>query len=611
LVKKQNSMMCIETSFARFLDIINFIAPGYSYARYLKAFKCEQEKVFFPYEWMDSFDKLDHIQLPPKYCFYNALKKEHISVEDYCLCQTVWYRENMQTFRDFLVWYNNLDVAPFIVAIDRQQAIYRSKGIDMLKDAISLPGLAIKWMFIEAPQPTHISRSTTPSSGLAGALRDIQPIMLIDEPNKDLYHLIKSNIVGGPSIVFHRFHEAGLTRIRLAIYGVYAKLCQLVLGLDASALYLWCLMQPMPTGYPRRRRIEHEFRPDSMRKFSKTAQGWLEHLSWTLGLSIRHALKGGEVRLGNHGLPVDGFCAATNTVYQFNGCLWHGHKCSRTRGIKIHPTNGRKMTELYDDTLAKNEYLREIGYTVVVQWECEWEEEVSMTPEIKTFLSIFFRTLYPPYPKKNLEALVNSIRDGSFFGFIECDISVPAELKERFSEMGPIFKNVNVSREHLSEHMRAYAEISGDLARPQRMLIGSLFGEKVLLLSTLARWYLDHGMVITKIYQLVDYTPRCAFERFGESVSNARRLGDEDPDKELLASTSKLVGNSAYGKTITNKEKHRNVKYADGCAAASTHIRSNKFVSMEEIDDEFYEIVTQKRQVSVPLFLSTLCHSLA
>ena len=66
-------------------------------------------------------------------------------------------------------------------------------------------------------------------------------------------------------------------------------------------------------------------------------------------------------------------------------------------------------------------------------------------------------------------------------------------------------------------------------------------------------------------------------------MSDARREGDIDSSKALLADTSNLVGNSFYGKTITNKEKHRNVIYVDGSAAASARIRNTKFVSMEEV----------------------------
>ena len=45
----------------------------------------------------------------------------------------------MRTMRDFLVWYNNCDVKPFLEAIEAQVNIYRSKKIDMLKASVRSP----------------------------------------------------------------------------------------------------------------------------------------------------------------------------------------------------------------------------------------------------------------------------------------------------------------------------------------------------------------------------------------------------------------------------------------------------------------------------------------
>jgi hypothetical protein len=85
-----------------------------------------------------------------------------------------------------------------------------------------------------------------------------------DEKNKDLYDLYKNNIVGGPSIVFHRYHEKNKTFIRPAEY-TDPKPCQLIYGVDANALYLWSIMQKMPTGHFVRRKKEDGFkRQDAM-----------------------------------------------------------------------------------------------------------------------------------------------------------------------------------------------------------------------------------------------------------------------------------------------------------------------------------------------------------
>ena len=35
--------------------------------------------------------------------------------------------------------------------------------------------------------------------------------------------------------------------------------------------------------------------------------------------------------------------------------------------------------------------------------------------------------------------------------------------------------------------------------------------------------------------------------------------GDRDKDKALIAEMSKLIGNSSYGRTITNKENHHDI----------------------------------------------------
>ena len=105
----------------------------------------------------------------------------------------------------------------------------------------------------------------------------------------------------------------------------------------------------------------------------------------------------------------------------------------------------------------------------------------------------------------------------------------------------------------------------------------------VLLFSGLARWYLQHGLVITEIYELVKYYPRALFKEFGECVSQARRERDADPDKKILADTSKLIGNSCYGKTIVNKDKHREVVYVAGHSEASDLIASPRFESMVDL----------------------------
>ena len=59
--------------------------------------------------------------------------------------------------------------------------------------------------------------------------------------------MLKRSIVGGPSVVFTRYHEAGVTRIR-AHQLEEPRLCKKILGYDANALYPSTMLRAMPCG---------------------------------------------------------------------------------------------------------------------------------------------------------------------------------------------------------------------------------------------------------------------------------------------------------------------------------------------------------------------------
>ena len=120
-----------------------------------------------------------------------------------------------------------------------------------------LSGLAVLWLFGESTL-SGVRQGKAPvcmqGVELYREVRAHLPISLADEGNRDLYSLVRANLVGGPSIVFHRYHEASLTRLRSVKHGKTAKLCHSVLGVDANALYLHCMMWDMPMGNPVRTR---------------------------------------------------------------------------------------------------------------------------------------------------------------------------------------------------------------------------------------------------------------------------------------------------------------------------------------------------------------------
>ena len=207
---------------------------------------------------MKADEKLDYPELPPVECFYSSLRQTNVlgdSPEEiqanYKLCQEVWQREGMKTFKSFLAFYNERDEGPMVKACKSWLWYYHDTDkIDVLKDTIGLPSIA-RWRMYEA----------------ASKFPGFMGFSLTEDSHQNLEKLIVSNTCGGPSIVFTRYHEAGKTRLRelvsqtepdgagdhtycqpVGMSNGAAKLCEGVLGYDTNSLYPWCESQLLPVG---------------------------------------------------------------------------------------------------------------------------------------------------------------------------------------------------------------------------------------------------------------------------------------------------------------------------------------------------------------------------
>ena len=243
------------------------------------------------------------------------------------------------------------------------------------------------------------------------------------------------------------------------------------------------------------------------------------------------------------------------------------------------------MAVLLADTKKHTAYLRR-HVKVIEMWECEWKRERDPPPRQKCTMT--------------QQQIIAAVVDGTLFGMIECDIRVPSELRAHFAEMQPIFKNATVTRDDIGPFMRAYAEENDIMSTPRRMLVGSYHGKNILLATPLIQWYIAHGLVVDRVYQIVEYERKPCFRQFGESVSAARRDGDADPDKAIIADTMKLLGNSAYGKTVTNVDRHRNVAYCTE-VGTSACINNKRFRQLDAVTDNAYEITSNKSRVTYDL----------
>ena len=158
VIKKESTYTQIGARRFKFLDINNYLAGGVSYSAFLKAYKIPEAKSYFLYEWFDHVSKLDFPSLPPYKTFYLALKQKNVlkTKDDdddddlvseigkvhYQKLQVIWRDQGMTTFCDFLEYYKNLDIDPFVQAVEKMQKFYFDHRIDLFKVAVSVPGIA-------------------------------------------------------------------------------------------------------------------------------------------------------------------------------------------------------------------------------------------------------------------------------------------------------------------------------------------------------------------------------------------------------------------------------------------------------------------------------------
>ena len=571
-VKRNQSYLALRTEKLKFLDVSNFLAAGSSYAAFLKAYGCKQQKGYFPYEWVDSLEKLEEEQLPPHEAFHSKLKNTNISQEEYSYCEEIWEKAGMRSMRDFLVWYNNLDVVPFLEALDKMKNFWKPYGIDMFKDCISLPGIAMKFeMSFLKEQGVFLSAFHT----------------------AELYSLFRENMVGGPAIIFKRYAEADKTCIR----NNPEKICQKVVGYDANALYLWALSQPMPVGlYTHWQYAGEKFQPLYPWREADEWLAWASHQHQT---TLRTRLNNSEKRLGDRQLPVDGFDAVNNTPYQYMGCYWHGcPSCFPPEDP--HPTRRETYGFWYEKTKENIAYLEEIGYSPVIQWGCQWAKEKRDNPEIHRYLNSHFPGRDQQGKLKSPTQLLEQVRNGEFFGAVEVDLYVPDHLKPKFQEMTPIFKNTNITIDDIGPHMKQFAEEHESMPRPRRALIGSNKAEKILLATPLLQFYLEQGLVVTKVYQAVQWCSRPCLAPFGEFVSNARRDGDQG-GSTVVAETAKTVGNAGYGRFVMDVTRHENINYEQDESKVCRAINSLFFRDLQEVEEGVYELKSSKKKLKMNL----------
>ena len=225
-------------------------------------------------------------------------------------------------------------------------------------------------------------------------------------------------------------------------------------------------------------------------------------------------------------------------------------------------------------------------------WECEWWRLYKTTKTVKQHI----REHFPFRRSLAAEQFLEEIKKEKLFGYVQCDIEVPENLRASFANFPPIFKNTLVSKSDIGDLMKNYAEEEKLLSQPREMLISIFTLQNGTLITPLLLFYSQLGLVCTKIHRFVEYTPKKCFNSFVQSAVDARMQGDENPNSSVVAETMKLLANSSYGYQIMDRSRHTVTKYLSD-EKLHAAINSKLFKKLDHVNNSLYEIELAKAQI--------------
>jgi G:T-mismatch repair DNA endonuclease (very short patch repair protein) len=127
--------------------------------------------------------------------------------------------------------------------------------------------------------------------------------------------------------------------------------------------------------------------------YSLSAIDWLDKLSVSIGIPIRHILNhpDGEYVIPETNYKADGFLEYMfqKIILEFHGCPFHGcDKCFPMRNSTLY-SDGITYQERFDRTKLRTETIKSLGFVVIEIWSCEYSSSLDVGK--------WFREKFQPY----------------------------------------------------------------------------------------------------------------------------------------------------------------------------------------------------------------------
>ena len=172
------------------------------------------------------------------------------------------------------------------------------------------------------------------------------------------------------------------------------------------------------------------------------------------------------------------------------GCFHHFCPCQEAR----LPLTGEGIER---GRQKKNSTKQQKGCTVIKAWECEWWRLYKTNTNVKQH----FRENFPCRRSLTDHQFLEEIKSRKLFGYVQCDIEVPANLRANFANFPPIFKNTLVWENDTEDIIKTYAEEKGLMSQARKILISSFTVQNGTLITPLLLFDLQLALFSRKLHR--------------------------------------------------------------------------------------------------------------
>ena len=203
----------------------------------------------------------------------------------------------------------------------------------------------------------------------------------------------------------------------------------------------------------------------------------------------------------------------------------------------------------------------------------------------------------------NITALAD---DGDWGYYFEVDLIYPNNIKTKTSDFPLAPESGEVTLEMFSNFMKEFHKDLQKCGQPKfkpcrKLLLTQFDKEKYLVHFAILKFYLNMGMILTKVHRVIKFRQKPFFKLYIDTNSQKRAASKNSFEKDYY----KYKNNSLFGKTMEDVRKRMDYKLVNNINKIDKLVSSPLFLDRDIIDEDIVGVKMFKSELELckPIYI--------